>query len=73
MTSIDKPHSSRDVFLLQVRSFPDSNAKIFIVSVNTPTKSQNSTAARVLYFCGLFGVKSSWVIDPKHVCLFQYL
>ena len=50
MTSIDKLHSSRDVFLLQVRSFPDSNAIIFIVSVNTPTKSQNSNSSQSFVF-----------------------
>ena len=50
MTLIDKLHSSRDVFLLQVRSFPDSNAKIYIVSVNTPTKSQNSNSSQSFVF-----------------------
>ena len=50
MTSIDKLHSSRDVFLLQVRSFPDSNSKIFIVSVNTPTKSQNYNSSQSFVF-----------------------
>ena len=50
MTSIDKLHSSRDVFLLQVRSFPDSKAKIFIFSVNTPTTSQNSNSSQSFVF-----------------------